>query len=140
MEGTAAVLTVFFEEETGFWVGVYERRDGGLLEAAKVVFGAEPKPQEVLTAVLTEWGRLRFGRATESLRSGKRKNPKRLQREIHRQTCGKGVGTKAQQALVALREEQKTERKTRQKAEKAAEAERRFRQTQEKRREKHKGH
>lgn len=140
MEEIAAVLTVFFEEETGFWVGIYERRDGGLLEAAKLVFGAEPKPQEVLAALLSGWGRLRFGRAAESLRPGKRKNPKRLQREIRRQTGGKGVGTKAQQALAALREEQKTERKTRQKAERAAEAERRFRQAQEKRKEKHKGH
>ena len=52
----------------------------------------------------------------------------------------KGIGTKAQQALAALREEQKTERKVRSKEEKLAEAERKFQQRQAKRREKHKGH
>lgn len=140
MEGTAAVLTVFFEEETGFWVGVYERQDGGFLEAAKIIFGAEPKAREVHAFVLAEWGHLRFGQTAGISREIQRKNPKRMQREIRRQTGGQGIGTKAQQALAALREEQKTERKTRRKTEKTAEAERRFRQKQEKRKEKHKGH
>lgn len=136
MEKMAAVLTVFFEKETGFWVGVYERRDSAFLEAARVVFGAEPKQDDVHAFLLANWGRLRFGRTTGIFRSSRRKNPKRLQREIRRQ----GVGTKAQQALAALREEQKAERKIYKKAEKAADLERRFRQKQEKRKEKHKGH
>lgn len=140
MEGTAAVLTVFFEAETGFWVGIYERQDGRLLEAAKIVFGAEPSMQEVHAFLLAGWGRLRFGRTPGIHRHSQPKNPKRLQREIRRQTGGQGAGTKAQQALAALRGEQKTERRTYRKTEKAAEAERRFRQKQEKRREKHKGH
>jgi len=42
--------------------------------------------------------------------------------------------------LAALREEQKTERKARNKAEKLAETERRFRLRQAKRLKKHKGH
>lgn len=140
MEGTAAVLTVFFEAETGFWVGIYERRDGGFLEAARIVFGVEPKAHEVHAFLLANWGVLRFGQATAAPRHSQPKNPKRLQREIRRQTGGQGVGTKAQQALAALREEQKTERKICRKAERAAETERRFRQKQEKRKEKHKGH
>lgn len=140
MEETAAVLTVFFEKETGFWVGIYERRERGLLEVSKTVFGAEPSLKEVHAFLLTDWGRMRFGRTKGDFLPGQRKNPKRLQREIRRQTGGQGVGTKAQRALAALREERKTERITRQKAEKAAEAERRFRQKQEKRKEKHKGH
>ncbi len=140
MEGTTAVLTVFFEKETGFWVGIYERRDGESLEASKTIFGAEPSLKEVHAFLLADWGRMRFGRSDGLFRLYQKKNPKRLQREIRRQTGGQGVGTKAQQALAALREEQKTERKIRQKAEKAAEAERRFRQKQEKRKEKHKGH
>ncbi len=140
MEGTTAVLTVFFEKETGFWVGVYERRDSGFLEVSKTVFGAEPSLKEVHAFLLADWSRMCFGRSDGGLQLCQRKNPKRLQREIRRQTGEQGVGTKAQQALAALREEQKTERKTRQKAEKAAEAERRFRQKKEKRKEKHKGH
>ena len=40
MELTAK-FTVYFEDP--FWVGVYERSQDGKLEAARVVFGAEPK-------------------------------------------------------------------------------------------------
>ncbi len=37
-------LTVFFEDP--FWVGLYEREDGGSYEVCRVVFGAEPKDKE----------------------------------------------------------------------------------------------
>ena len=38
-------LTVFFDDP--FWVGVFERTDGGKLSVCKVTFGAEPKDYEV---------------------------------------------------------------------------------------------
>lgn len=40
MEKVAVVFTVFFEEP--FWCGVYQRQEGRNLEAARMVFGAEP--------------------------------------------------------------------------------------------------
>lgn len=138
MEKVAVVFTVFFEEP--FWCGVYQRQEGHHLEAARVVFGAEPKEYEVHAFYLQNWSRLRFGKTGGEKIVVERKNPKRMQREVRKQMQEKGVGTKAQQALAALREEQKTERKTRTKAEKMAEAERRFQLRQAKRREKHKGH
>lgn len=46
MEKVAVVFTVFFEEP--FWCGVYQRQEGRNLEAARMVFGAEPKEYEVL--------------------------------------------------------------------------------------------
>lgn len=138
MEKVAVVFTVFFEEP--FWCGVYQRQEGHHLEAARVVFGAEPKEYEVQAFLLRNWGRLRFGKTEGGTLAAERKNPKRMQREAKKQTKEKGVGTKAQQALAALREEQKTERKVKSKAEKLAEAERRFQQRQAKRLKKHKGH
>ena len=63
MEGTTAVLTVFFEKETGFWVGIYERRDSGFLEVSKTVFGAEPSLKEVHAFLLADWSRMCFGRS-----------------------------------------------------------------------------
>ena len=138
MEKVAVVFTVFFEEP--FWCGVYQRQEGRNLEAARMVFGAEPKEYEVLAFLLQNWKRLRFGRANGAPCTAERKNPKRMQREVKKQTKEKGVGTKAQQALAALREEQKTERKVRSKAEKLAETERRFQLRQAKRLKKHKGH
>lgn len=138
MEKVAVVFTVFFEEP--FWCGVYQRQEGRNLEAARMVFGAEPKEYEVLAFLLQNWKQLRFGSTDSAPCAVERKNPKRMQREVRKQTKGKGVGTKAQQALAALREEQKTERKARNKAEKLAETERRFRLWQAKRLKKHKGH
>lgn len=138
MEKAAAVFTVFFEEP--FWCGVYQRQEGNHLEAARVVFGAEPKEYEVQTFLLQNWKWLRFGKTEGGTLTVQRKNPKRIQREAKKQMGEKGVGTKAQQALAALREEQKTERKAKSKAEKLAEAERRFQQRQAKRLKKHKGH
>lgn len=138
MEKVAVVFTVFFEEP--FWCGVYQRQEGRNLEAARMVFGAEPKEYEVLAFLLQNWKQLRFGSADSAPCAVERKNPKRMQREVRKQTKGKGVGTKAQQTLAALREEQKTERKVRSKAEKLAETERRFCLRQAKRLKKHKGH
>ena len=43
-------LTVFFDDP--FWVGVFERTDGGKLSVCKVTFGAEPKDYEVWEYVL----------------------------------------------------------------------------------------
>ncbi len=138
MEKVAVVFTVFFEEP--FWCGVYQRQEGRNLEAARMVFGAEPKEYEVLAFLLQNWKQLRFGSTDSAPCAVERKNPKRMQREAGKQTKEKGVGTKAQQALAALREEQKTERKVRSKAEKLAETERRFRLRQAKRLKKQKGH
>ena len=138
MEKVAVVFTGFFEEP--FWCGVYQRQEGRNLEAARMVFGAEPKEYEVLAFLLQNWKQLRFGSTDSAPSAVERKNPKRMQREAGKQTKEKGVGTKAQQALAALREEQKTERKVRSKAEKLAETERRFRLRQVKRLKKHKGH
>ncbi len=66
-------------------------------------------------------------------------NPKRMQREISHQMQNPGIGTKAQQALKALQEENKTERKIRSKQKKEEEKERQFELRQQKKKEKHKG-
>lgn len=138
MKKSQVRFTVFFEAP--FWYGLYERQEGQQTEAAKVIFGAEPKDGEVLDFLLRKEKTLCFGKVMGEKPKEKRKNPKRLQREIHQQTGEIGIGTKAQQALAALREQQRAEWKVRTKEEKLAEAERRFRQRQEKRREKHRGH
>lgn len=129
-------LTVFFEDP--FWVGVYEREEGGRLEAARVVFGAEPKDYQVLEYFLKYWSRLRFSPSVEADRQ-KRENPKRMQRAISRSLEPQGVGTKAQQALKLQQEQAKTERRTRSRQRSEQEKELRFEQRQQKKKEKHKG-
>lgn len=78
-----ARLTVFFEDP--FWVGVYERRAGPLLEAAKVTFGKEPTDGQVYEFFLSHFSRLRFGAVlAPQSQPQRRPNPKRAQREAAR--------------------------------------------------------
>ncbi len=110
MEPIYARLTVYFEDP--FWVGVMERRQGGLTEACKIVFGGEPKDYQVYETLLRQYDRLAFSPPTESgspllaVRSFKRR-----QRAIRRQLADSGPGTKAQQALALQRRQGKEARK-----------------------------
>ena len=132
-------LTVFFEGT--FWIGLLERRQGGMYEVCRIIFGAEPKDGEVLEYILLRCYKLKFSPPLPiEHRVERRVNPKRVQREIRKQFQGAGIGTKAQQALSMQREEGRTARKIRAKAERELERERQFSLRQEKRKEKHRGH
>lgn len=99
MDSDLTRLTVFFEAP--FWVGVFERFEGGTLSVCKITFGAEPKDYDVLSYVLKNYARLRFSPAVAAAVRQDAANPKRMQREIRRASSGCGVGTKAQQALCS---------------------------------------
>ncbi len=131
-------LTVFFEDP--FWVGIFERIDDGKLSACKVTFGAEPKDYEVWEYVLKHYYELKYSPAVEAETRQRADNPKRRQREAGKQMELSGVGTKSQQALQMLLEQNKQERKVRSREQRLAEAERQFTLKQQKKREKHKGH
>ena len=139
METVTATLTVCFEEP--FWVGYYERETAAGYEVCKITFGAEPKDYEVHAFLLKHYRRLRF-----SVPDGARRlaalpaNPKRLQRQIQKQTRGQGVGTKAQQALKLQYEQSKAVQKCQRRDCREAEKERKFLLRKEKHREKHRGH
>lgn len=66
-------------------------------------------------------------------------NPKRLQREVHKQMNAVGFGTKSMQALKLQQEAGKIERKRSSKEEKEAKAELLYQMKQNKRKEKHRG-
>lgn len=139
MSDVISKVTVFFENP--FWVGLCERTEDGRYTAARVVFGAEPTDNEVYAFFLANWGALRFSPPLRVKQAGERKiNPKRMQREIHRQVAAPYAGTKSQQALQLQHEACKTERKQRSKAEREAEQERQFALRQEKKRKKKQGH
>ena len=131
-------LTVFFDDP--FWVGIFERIDDGKLSACKVTFGAEPKDYEVWEYVLKHYYELKYSPAVEAGTRQRADNPKRRQREAGKQMELSGVGTKSQQALQMLLEQNKQERKVRSREQRLAEAERQFTLKQQKKREKHKGH
>lgn len=104
MEQAAVKLTVLFADP--FWIGLYERECGGRYEAAKVVFGAEPRDAEVQAWLLQDAYKLRFSPSLETeVQETRRINPKRMKRAAERQTEVRGLGAKAQQALKLQQEQ-----------------------------------
>ena len=131
-------LTVFFEEP--FWVGIFERVENGKLSVSKVTFGTEPKDYEIWEFVLKEYDRLQFSPSVEVTEKELTKNPKKLQREIHKQMLDRGAGTKSQQALKLQQEQRKQQRKSKSREDKLAEETKMFDLKQKKKKEKHRGH
>ncbi|MBR0382973.1 MAG: YjdF family protein [Eubacterium sp.] len=131
-------LTVYFEDP--FWVGVFERVENEKLSVAKTTFGAEPKDYQVHEFINLNYNRLSFSPTIKTMTKDIGKNPKRAQRDARKQTLGKGIGTKSQQALKLQQEQNKLERKARSRKQKEAEKQRLFELKQIKKKEKHKGH
>ena len=75
-----ARLTVYFEPP--FWVGLYQREDGDGFQVCRVVFGGEPRDQQVLDYFQSHWRELIF---TPPAAGGpdpdRAVNPKRARRE-----------------------------------------------------------
>lgn len=127
-----------FEEP--FWVGIFERVENGKLSVSKVTFGTEPKDYEIWEFVLKEYDRLQFSPSVEVTEKELTKNPKKLQREIHKQMLDRGTGTKSQQALKLQQEQRKQQRKSKSREDKLAEEKKMFDLKQKKKKEKHRGH
>lgn len=138
MDKCSARLTVCFEPP--FWVGFYERAWKGRYEVCKLVFGAEPKDYEVYEFLLKHWSDFQFSPSMQGdVGSERARNPKRMQRSIHRE-LQQGIGTKAQQALKLQQAQRKQERKCASQETREQKALRRFALRQQKRKAKHKGH
>ena len=134
----SSTLTIYHDGQ--FWVGMFERVEGGRLSACRVVFGAEPSHEEIQRLVCKRWCDLRF---TESAISAEvpqaASNPKRRQREAARELKQKGPSTKAQQALSEEREALAQERKADARERREQIKQQRFELRQEKRKQKHRG-
>lgn len=137
MDKIAVSVQVFFEGP--FWVGVTERIYKEKLYVCKVTFGAEPKDCAVSEFFLRNYFELQFSPAVETVVKDLHKNPKRVQRLVHRQMQEVGIGTKSQQALKLQQEQLKTERRMAGKERREADELHRFELKQQKRKEKHKG-
>ena len=131
-------LTVFFEAP--FWVGVFERMEGGKMSACKVTFGTEPTDNEIFSFILKHYDSLPFSKPVKAVQRKAADNPKRRSREARKQVESRGIGTKSQQMLKQQYEENKRARKQESKAQRDAQKQRQFNLKQQKRKEKHKGH
>ena len=136
MEGK---LTVFFDDP--FWVGVFERDDETGYRVSRVIFGAEPTDAELYELIQKEYKRLDFGKPIESqVKIIRKKNFKRMQREVRKDVYEEGVGTKAQQAMKLQTELGKKERQVKSREQREAEKLAQFKLKQQKKKEKHRGH
>lgn len=130
-------LTVFFEKP--FWIGVFEHICDGKLSVCKVTFGAEPKDYEIQEFILQNFYQLKFSPDILTEIKEVKKNPKRIQREVHKQMYNTGIGTKSQQALKLQHETVKMERKILSREKKEEEKQRQYELKQKKKKEKHRG-
>lgn len=136
MEGK---LTVFFEDP--FWVGVFEREDETGLCIARVTFGSEPTDAELYEYIQREYARFDFGKLIQNqVKIVRRKNFKRMQREVRKEVYVEGVGTKAQQAMKLQFELNKKERQVKSRERRDEEKMLKFRLKREKKKEKRRGH
>ena len=138
IEQMSGRLIVYFDDP--FWVGIFERVENGKLSVAKVIFGAEPKDYEIQEFIIRNYYQLKFSHAVDTVVKEGKRNPKRLQRDAKKMVLEKGIGTKSQQAIKLLQEQNKLERKVKSREQKEAEELRLFELKQQKKKEKHKGH
>ena len=89
MDKVVGKLTVYFEDP--FWVGIFERIDGGKLSVAKVTFGAEPKDYEIQEFVSKNYYNLKFSPSAPVTVKRDVVNPKRRLRETRKQSQISGI-------------------------------------------------
>lgn len=134
-------LTILFNDP--FWVGVFEVIENDNYKVCKFTFGSEPKDEEIYELILHKFYSLNFSvpiLSSENTFIEKKQNPKRLQRNIRKETATKGIGTRAQIAMKLQHDQCKVERKKKSKEQKEFEIQRKFNLKQMKKLKKHKGH
>ena len=132
IEQMSGRLIVYFDDP--FWVGIFERVENGKLSVAKVTFGAEPKDYEIQEFIIRKYYRLKFSPAVDTVVKEGKRNPNRLQRDAKKMVLEKGIGTKSQQAIKLLQEQNKLERKVKSREQKEAEELRLFELKQQRKR------
>lgn len=144
LEKTVAQIkaTIFLDKT--YWVGIFERIDKKGYAAARHIFGSEPANPEIYEFILNHYGKLNFGKFTEFTLQIKRKNPKRVQKEVRKEMekikQTSKPSTFSQDYMREALEKNKLEKKQLSKAEKELRKQEQFAIKQEKKKHKHKGH
>lgn len=127
-----------------FWVGLFERNDRKGYAVVRQVFGSEPTDAELYAFISEHFAKLKFSEPQHFKLIIKRKNPKRIQREVRREMekikQGLPSATHAQEVLRIDLEKKKKAKKIISKIEKETLLERKFQLKQAKRKKKQRGH
>lgn len=141
---TKAAIKVTVLLEKSLWVGVFERSDAEGFAVARAIFGAEPTDPELYDFVSQHYYELKFTQPQQDIKLIiKRKNPKRLQREVKREMQKLVAGvpmTRAQEVLKLELEKNKKVKKSVSSAQKQAEQQHKFTLKQQKKKQKQRGH
>ena len=126
MEIVSIGLTVYFED--GFWHGLFEQVYRETYQVCRVTFDQEPKDDEILEILQTQFTQLSFSPEATVKQHVKIKNPKQK------------VSSKSKELLQLQYEERKKISKHQSSVQKQLLKQEKFERKQQKRREKHKGH
>lgn len=132
------VFSVFFDGQ--FWVGIIERCTGKCgYQAAKIVFGAKPSEEEIQDLLINRYPEFLFSPVQSNERRCRSSNPKKKLRDAKRAMQDTGYGTKAQNALKAMRDEKNSERRTASRTRKSEKEDADYLKRKEKQKARHRG-
>lgn len=138
MNQVSLTLKVFFEDP--FWVGMMERREDQQLSVSKIIFGQEPQDWQCYQLVMTQYHHLTFSPVVAQAVFKRKVNPKRRQRQIHREVSSLRLSTQSQLAYQKQRELMKKLSLQKFHQQKALLKEEKYFLKQQKRKKKHRGH
>ena len=118
---------------------MFEQEYEGTYQVCRVTFGQEPKEDEILEFLQTQFTQLSFSLEAIVKQHVKIKNPKRLQRMVKKQVNQK-VSSKSKELLQLQYEERKKISNHQSSVQKQLLKQEKFERKQQKRKEKHKGH
>ena len=132
-------LTIYHNGQ--FWIGILEQVDDRSLKAVQHIFGSEPKGSEILEFVNSMALALLESQKTciDVDLKVKKVNPKRLQRQVAKESLQIGIGTYAEQAIQKELETKKKERQVTDKERRKQLAEYKRELAAQKKKSKHKG-
>lgn len=130
--------------ENSLWTAIFERNDPEGYAVARKIFGTEPSDPELYEFVLNNFHELKFTSPQEFKLIIKRKNYKRMQREVKKELSKSKndapIVSHAQETLRIELEKNKKIKQTISKAEKELKLKQKFLEKQNKKKEKQKGH
>lgn len=142
MNQTCIKATVVLDKS--LWVVLFERMDKKKYSAARAIFGEEPSDPELYEFISIHFYELKFTKPQNFRLIIKRKNPKRMHREVRKEMekakAGSPKTTRAHEVLRVELEKNKKLKKTISRAEKEKKLQEKFVLHQVKKKKKKRGH
>lgn len=141
---TRAVIKATVMLEKSLWIVLFESTDKKSYAVARIVFSDEPTDPEIYEYISTHFYQLKFTEPQTFKLIVKRKNPKRMQRQVRKEMKSAKLKlsktTRAQEVLRLQLEKNKQLKKSLSKSEKEVQLQKNFLLRQAKKKKKRRGH